>query len=136
RGPPILAKQIQDGADECSRVTNADPENEVHDGPTPGNGIHVAVDADPLPEEVANASAQDREPSNGYRERQVPGAGGTGTLGDATDHIRNAGDLGIAYSRTLPLHIIDCISHGFRYCLPLRVAAQPGAPVLARGEGS
>ena len=46
--PPVLTEQKQDRRNQRTRVTNTDPEHEVHDRPRPEHRAHVTPDTNPL----------------------------------------------------------------------------------------
>src|SRR5262249_39737325 len=55
RGPPFLATEVQNGRDQGSSVTDADPEYEVRDVPGPADRDVIAPDADAGEQEIKHA---------------------------------------------------------------------------------
>ena len=120
RGPPLLPEQEQHGGDERPRVTDADPEHEVDDGPAPAHGDVQTPGAGALPKQVAQGDAQDAEHTEGEQEEDPPGLG-HGL--DGADHgVRDLGEGRVALHQAVAtrqgidgialLDLEGCFRHG------------------------
>ena len=86
RGTPFLAQQAQDRRDQCTGVTDTDPEHEVNDVPGPVNRVGVAPNTDARGNEVGDAGDGERGDAAGEDEANPPPGGGL-TLDDAADLV-------------------------------------------------
>ena len=90
-GAPALAQQKENRGNERSGVANADPPDEVDDGPAPHDRLAQAPDAHALGHEVKDHDAQHGQHQNAGNER-VPPPFGSLAFGDARDGVRNPPD--------------------------------------------
>ena len=67
-GSPVLAEQKQDRRNQCSGVTDTDPEHEVHNRPAPVGRVVVTPDTDARHQQVINQAA--KYPQQTHRQQQ------------------------------------------------------------------
>ena len=90
---PLLSKQEQDGADQSSGVTDADPEHEVGDVERPHDGIVQTPHANTSEDEIVHAETQQADKTQTDCERGVPRERwllGFGYLADLTRDLAKA----------------------------------------------
>src|ERR1700744_5812385 len=85
-GTPALPEQQEDGRDQCSRVTDTDPPDEVGDIPAPADGPVKVPLADAIPHLRVYGYYPDGQTDNRDNESDPPQPGRTGL--NRADKIR------------------------------------------------
>lgn len=85
---PLLAEEAEDRRDQRAGVADADPEDEVDDGPTPTHGRTEAPGAGTGRDEVAEADERERRDEERDAEHDLPPERGL-FFDDATDLVRD-----------------------------------------------
>ena len=104
---PPLTEEEQDGGDQCPRVSDADPEHEVHDIKAPGDGLVDAPHTEAIIETDPETDKTDPQHGRGHRNGDPPGTGRDVVQRGADDRIdlrggRTPGDNGLFAG------VVDC----------------------------
>src|SRR5690606_13672657 len=101
RGPPVLPKQEENGADQRPGVADTNPEDEVDDGKAPSHRVRMAPGANAFPNDVAESRAEESKQTERESTCNVPGAWRSGCLHDARHVVRDLGERVVACERTV-----------------------------------
>ena len=102
RGPPFLAEEIEDRADQGARVADPDPEDEVDDRKPPHHRVLVAPHPHAGGEEIQDHHAQDAGKEERDRKGDVPRPRGPAGLVDPADLLGDGTELVVAQDQRRP----------------------------------